>query len=164
MRTALGAAWISVYLVMLAGGGNDLIATHLHLSLNAISCAVRIGFFVVPVAVFVITKRWCLGLQQRDRDKVLHGRETGVIKRLPHGEFTEVHAGLAPAELHRLTRARAAPPLEPPPAVDENGVAHPAGALTRTRARLSRGFHREHARIPEPTAEEYRGITEGHGH
>ncbi|MFD7591275.1 cytochrome bc complex cytochrome b subunit [Kitasatospora sp. NPDC059811] len=164
VRTALGAAWISLYLVMLAGGGNDLIATHLHLSLNAITYAVRIGFFAVPVAIFVITKRWCLGLQRRDRDKVLHGRETGVVRRLPHGEFTEVHAGLAPAELHRLTAHEQPRPLELPAPVDENGVARSAGVLSHTRARLSRGFHGEHARIAEPAAEECREITEGHGH
>ncbi len=164
VRTALGAAWISLYLVMLAGGGNDLIATHLHLSLNTITYAVRAGAFVVPVVVFVVTKRWCLGLQRRDRDKVLHGRETGVIKRLPHGEFTELHAGLTPAELHRLTAHEQPRPLELPAPVDENGVARPAGVLTRTRARLSRGIHGEHAQIPKPTAEEYREITEGHGH
>ena len=27
---------------------------------------------------------------RRDRNKVLHGRETGIIKRLPNGEFIEV--------------------------------------------------------------------------
>ncbi|GAB7186302.1 ubiquinol-cytochrome c reductase cytochrome b subunit [Kitasatospora sp. Ki12] len=164
VRTAFGAAWISLYLVMLVGGGNDLIATHFHLSLNTITYAVRAGFFAVPVAVFVITKRWCLGLQRRDRDKVLHGRETGVVKRLPHGEFTEVHAGLTPAELHRLTAHEQPHPLELPAPVDENGVARPAGALTRTRARLSRGLHGEGSRIPKPTAEEYREITDGPGH
>ncbi|MEV7783245.1 ubiquinol-cytochrome c reductase cytochrome b subunit, partial [Kitasatospora sp. NPDC087315] len=108
--------------------------------------------------------RWCLGLQRRDKEKVLHGRETGVIKRLPHGEFTEVHAPLTAAELHRLTSHEQPRPLELPAAVDENGVAHPAGALTRTRARLSRGLYGEGARIAKPTAEEYREITDGQGH
>ncbi|MEU3560977.1 cytochrome bc complex cytochrome b subunit [Kitasatospora sp. NPDC006786] len=164
VRTALGAAWISLYLVALVAGGNDLVATHLHLSLNSITYAARVGFFAVPVAVFVITKRWCLGLQRRDRDKVLHGRETGVVKRLPHGEFTEVHARLSPRELHRLTAHEQPRPLELPAPVDENGVARPAGVLTRTRTRLSRGFHGEGSRIPKPTAEEFREITEGHGH
>ncbi|MFD7908145.1 cytochrome bc complex cytochrome b subunit, partial [Kitasatospora sp. NPDC059747] len=83
VRTALGAAWISLYLVLLIGGGNDLFATHFHLSLNSITYFVRAGFFVVPVITFIVTKRWCLGLQRRDKEKVLHGRETGVIKRLP---------------------------------------------------------------------------------
>jgi ubiquinol-cytochrome c reductase cytochrome b subunit len=35
--------------------------------------------------VFVITKRFCLALQRRDRDKLLHGYETGTIMRLPSG-------------------------------------------------------------------------------
>ncbi|MFE7190006.1 cytochrome bc complex cytochrome b subunit [Kitasatospora sp. NPDC057541] len=163
VRTALGAAWISLYLVTLAGGGNDLIATHLHLSLNTITYAVRVGFLVVPVAVFVITKRWCLGLQRRDKEKVLHGRETGVIKRLPHGEFVEVHAPLAPAELHRLTAHEQPRALELPAAVDDNGVAHPAGVLDRARARLSRGFHGDGARIAGPTAEEFHRAAAHHG-
>ncbi|MFI6446665.1 cytochrome bc complex cytochrome b subunit [Kitasatospora sp. NPDC050543] len=163
VRTALGAAWISLYLVALVGGGNDLFATHLHLSLNAITYFVRVGLFVVPVLVFVITKRWCLGLQRRDRDKVLHGRETGVIRRLPHGEFVEVHARLPQEKLFELTAHEQPQPIELPAEVDENGVARRAGLLDRTRTRLSRGFYGEGARIPKPTAEEHREITSGHG-
>ncbi len=85
-----------MYMITLVGGGNDLWATHFHLSINAITWFVRIGFFAGPVLAFIITKRICLGLQRRDREKVLHGRETGIIKRLPHGEFIEVHQPLGP--------------------------------------------------------------------
>ncbi len=108
-RTAFGAAWISWYFVLLVGGGNDIWATHFHLSINSITWFVRIGFFVVPVIVFVITKRVCLGLQRRDRDKVLHGRESGIIKRLPHGEFIEVHEPLSRGRPAHAHRARAVP-------------------------------------------------------
>jgi ubiquinol-cytochrome c reductase cytochrome b subunit len=103
VRTAIGASWISLYLILLAGGGNDIVATRLHLSINTVTWAVRIGMFVVPVIVFVATRRICLGLQLRDRELVLHGRETGVIKRLPHGEYVEVHQPLDQARLHTLT-------------------------------------------------------------
>ena len=41
-----------------------------------------------------MTKRICLGLQRRDRDLVLHGRETGRIVRTADGEFIEVHEPL----------------------------------------------------------------------
>ncbi|HEV8561913.1 MAG TPA: cytochrome b, partial [Actinophytocola sp.] len=99
-RTAFGAAWISWYFILLVGGGNDLWATHFHLSINSITWFVRIAFFVVPVLVFIATKRICLGLQRRDRDKVLHGRESGIIKRLPHGEFIEIHQPLGPVDEH----------------------------------------------------------------
>jgi ubiquinol-cytochrome c reductase cytochrome b subunit len=111
VRTAIGAAWISLYLVLLAGGGNDIVATRLHLSINAVTWAVRIAMFAVPAAVFVVTRRICLGLQLRDRELVLHGRETGVIKRLPHGEYVEVHEPLDRARLHTLTAHERPPEL-----------------------------------------------------
>ncbi|MFF3003192.1 cytochrome bc complex cytochrome b subunit [Kitasatospora sp. NPDC057940] len=164
VRTALGAAWISLYLVLLVGGGNDLFATHLHLSINSITYFVRVGFFAVPVITFIVTKRWCLGLQRRDKEKVLHGRETGVIKRLPHGEFVEVHAQLPQKDLYKLTAHEQVQPVELPAQTDENGVAAKAGLLGRTRAKLSRGFYGGGAQIPKPTSEEHHEITSGHGH
>ncbi|WP_369252883.1 cytochrome bc complex cytochrome b subunit [Streptomyces sp. R41] len=103
IRTSLGTAWISLYLILLAGGGNDIVATRFHLSINTVTWTVRTALFVVPVVVFVVTRRICLGLQRRDRELVAHGRATGVIKRLPHGEYVEVHRPLSRAELHTLT-------------------------------------------------------------
>ena len=55
--------------MLLVGGGNDLLATHFHLSINAITWFVRILFFVGPVLAFFVTKRICLGLQRRDRTR-----------------------------------------------------------------------------------------------
>ncbi|GAA2108781.1 cytochrome bc complex cytochrome b subunit [Kitasatospora saccharophila] len=164
VRTAFGAAWIALYLVLLVGGGNDLFATHLHMSINTITYAVRVGFFVVPVLTFIVTKRWCLGLQRRDKDKVLHGRESGIIKRLPHGEFVEVHTPLAQKDLHTLTAHEQPQPLELPAETDENGVARKAGVITKTRVKLSEGFYGEGNQIAKPTSEEYHEITSGHGH
>ncbi|MFE2111622.1 cytochrome bc complex cytochrome b subunit [Kitasatospora sp. NPDC059463] len=164
VRTAFGAAWITLYLILLAAGGNDLLATHFHLSINAITIAARIGFFIGPVIVFVITKRWCLGLQRRDREKVLHGRETGVIKRLQHGEFVEVHAPLPQDRLYTLTSHEQPQPMVLPPEVDENGVARKVSVWTRARAKLSRGFYGEGAQIAKPAAEEHQEISSGHGH
>jgi ubiquinol-cytochrome c reductase cytochrome b subunit len=42
VRTALGAAWLSVYAVVLLGAANDVIATRFHVSVNAVTWAVRI--------------------------------------------------------------------------------------------------------------------------
>ncbi|MEU1629132.1 cytochrome bc complex cytochrome b subunit [Streptomyces sp. NPDC020096] len=164
VRTGFGAAWISWYLILLVGGGNDLWATHFNLSINAITWTVRIGFFVIPVLTFVITKRICLGLQHRDRDKVLHGRETGVIKRLPHGEFIEVHEPLPQDQMHTLTAHDQPEPLEVGPEVDENGVRRKLDRKTKLRAKLSRSMYGEGAQIPKPTAAEHAEITSGHGH
>ncbi|MFJ5924079.1 cytochrome bc complex cytochrome b subunit [Kitasatospora sp. NPDC092948] len=164
VRTALGAAWISLYVVLLVGGGNDLFATHLHMSINTITYMVRVGFFVVPVITFFVAKRWCLGLQRRDKDKVLHGRESGIIKRLPHGEFVEVHTPLSQKDLHTLTSHEQPQPLELPAETDENGVARKAGVVAKTRTKLSEGFYGEGNQIAKPTSEEYLEITSGHGH
>lgn len=162
VRTALGAAWISLYLILLVGGGNDLFATHFHLSINAITWAVRIGFFVVPVVTFIVTKRICMGLQRRDRDKVLHGRETGIIKRLPHGEFIEVHEPLKPGQLYTLTSHDQLDPFEAEGGTDENGVARKVKRSHRLKARLSRGYFGEESQIPKPTPEEHAEIASHH--
>ncbi|MDH6125070.1 ubiquinol-cytochrome c reductase cytochrome b subunit [Kitasatospora sp. GP82] len=164
VRTGLGAAWIGLYVVLLVGGGNDLFATHFHLSLNSITWFCRIGFFVVPVVVYFITKRWCLGLQRRDWEKVLHGRESGIIVRKPHGEFIEVHEPLSPAQLHSYTAHEQYQPVELPPAVDENGVALKVSRLARWRAKLSKHYFGQYSQIAKPTAEEYEEISSGHGH
>ena len=161
VRTGLGVAWLSLYVVLLIGGGNDVVATHLHLSINAITWFVRISVFVVPVLAFVVTKRVCLGLQRRDRDKVLHGRESGVIRRLPHGEYVEVHEPLAQAQLHTLTQHEQNGHYEIGPLVDAHGVRRPVTASMRVRARLARAMFGPETQIPKPTPEECRELTSG---
>ncbi|GLX23852.1 MULTISPECIES: cytochrome bc complex cytochrome b subunit [Streptomyces] len=163
-RTAFGVAWIAEYIVLLIGGGNDMFAQYFHLSINSITWFVRIGFFVVPVLAFIVTKRICLGLQRRDHDKVLHGRETGIIKRLPHGEFVEVHEPLSQGKLHTLTAHEQYKPVEIGPTVDENGVERKVTRGEKLRAKLSKGFYAENNQIPKPTVEEYKEIQSGHGH
>ncbi|MGW5467810.1 cytochrome bc1 complex cytochrome b subunit [Streptomyces chartreusis] len=164
VRTGLGAAWLSLYAVLLIGGGNDIVATHLHLSINVITWFVRIAVFVVPVLTYVVTKRICLGLQRRDRDKVLHGRETGTIKRLPHGEYIEVHEPLTQGQLHTLTQHEQHPPYEIGPTVDANGVRRRVAPSQRVRARLARAMFGSASRIEKPTVEEYREVTSGEHH
>ncbi|WP_351228269.1 cytochrome bc complex cytochrome b subunit [Streptomyces sp. NPDC002133] len=163
-RTAFGVAWITMYMVMLIGGGNDLWATHFNLSINAITWFVRIFFIVGPVVAFIVTKRICLGLQRRDKDKVLHGRESGIIKRLPHGEFVEIHEPLSPGDRYTLTAHEQYKPAEIGPTVDENGVERKVKSAEKLRARLSKSYFGEENQIPKPSAEEHREITSGHGH
>ncbi|MEL3948862.1 cytochrome bc1 complex cytochrome b subunit [Streptomyces sp. LNU-CPARS28] len=164
VRTGLGVAWLTLYGVLMVGGGNDLWATHFHLSINAITWFVRVAFFVAPPLAFVVTRRICLGLQRRDRDKVLHGRESGIIKRLPHGEYVEVHEPLSQAERYRLTAHEQPQPHEVGPLVDANGVARKVPRSERLRARLSRAMYGPGAQVPKATAEEYRRIHSGDGH
>ncbi|KUL48078.1 MULTISPECIES: cytochrome b [unclassified Streptomyces] len=163
VRTGLGVAWLSLFGVLMIGGGNDLWATHFHLSINVITWFVRIGFFVVPVVAYLVTHRVCLGLQHRDRDKVLHGRESGTVKRLPHGEYVEVHEPLPQGELYRLTAHEQQRPLEIGPLVDDNGVVRKVPRSLRLRSRLSRAMYGPKAQVPKATPQEYLAIHRGEG-
>jgi ubiquinol-cytochrome c reductase cytochrome b subunit len=100
VRTALGVMGISFYTVLVLSGSNDLIAYFFDISLNATTWAGRIGVLVVPPIAYWVTYRICLGLQRSDRAVLEHGIETGIIKRLPHGEFIEVHQPLAGVDDH----------------------------------------------------------------
>jgi ubiquinol-cytochrome c reductase cytochrome b subunit len=157
-RTAFVASIAALYLVLFFGGANDVLAERFHLSLNQITWTVRIGVFVVPALAYVVTRRICLGLQLRDRDKVLHGRETGRIRRLPHGEFVEVHERLdREAEYTILARAQREI-LPAPVAEDADGVPNPDAHKQMLRHRVSRWLYGN--QIPQPTPEEMRHALE----
>ncbi|MFL0276126.1 cytochrome bc complex cytochrome b subunit [Mycobacterium sp. SMC-19] len=100
VRTAIGAMAISFYMVLTLAAMNDIIAWKFHISLNATTWIGRIGMVVLPPLVFFITYRWCIGLQRSDRDVLEHGIETGIIKRLPHGAYIELHQPLGPVDDH----------------------------------------------------------------
>jgi ubiquinol-cytochrome c reductase cytochrome b subunit len=157
-RTAIGAMSLTFTLVALINGGNDLIATHFDLSINQIMWFSRIGIILLPPIAFVITKRICLSLQRSDREMVLHGRETGRLVMLPHGEFIEVHEPLSPQKSYLLTQHEQTPPLELTQE-DGRGVANPQGIKGKLRSRMSRAAQEQ---IPKPTTSEMLEIEEGH--
>ncbi|MEW2389150.1 cytochrome bc complex cytochrome b subunit [Streptomyces venezuelae] len=161
VRTGLGVAWLALFGVLMVGGGNDLWVTHFQLSINAVTWFVRIGAFVVPALAFFVTHRICLGLQRRDQGKVLHGRETGTIRRLPHGEYVEIHERLPQSELYRLTAHEQPRPYEVGPAVDANGVTRKIRPTERLRARLARAMYGPKAQVPKATPEEYMAVQRG---
>jgi ubiquinol-cytochrome c reductase cytochrome b subunit len=100
VRTAIGAMALSFYVVLWISGGNDLIADKFNISLNAMTWIGRIGLIVVPPIAYWVAYRMCLGLQMHDREVLEHGVETGIIRRLPHGEFIEVHQPLGQVDAH----------------------------------------------------------------
>jgi ubiquinol-cytochrome c reductase cytochrome b subunit len=151
-RTALGAVAITFYILLWIGGGNDIIATHFDLSINAITWTLRVLLIVLPPIVYVITRRVCLSLQRRDRDKLLHGYETGTIMRMPSGEFIEVHAPVSDVERAKLMAGEVYQPLQLDRTPDENGVRPKLPPGSRLRAKLSQWYFGE--QIPKPTEEE----------
>ena len=100
VRTGLGAMALIFYFWLLIASGNDIIAYVFDMSINATIWAGRIGLLLLPPLAYYATYRICLGLQRGDRAVLEHGIETGIIKRLPHGEFIEVHQPLAGVDTH----------------------------------------------------------------
>ncbi|KAA8884003.1 ubiquinol-cytochrome c reductase cytochrome b subunit [Nocardia colli] len=100
VRTAIGAMSIGFYVVLTLSCVNDIVALKFDISLNATTWMGRIGILVVPPLAYFIAYRFCIGLQRSDRAVLEHGIETGVIKRLPHGEYIEVHQPLGPVDDH----------------------------------------------------------------
>jgi ubiquinol-cytochrome c reductase cytochrome b subunit len=99
-RVGIGMMSLAFFIVATISGGNDVIADKFHISLNAMTWAGRIGLVLLPPLAYYISVRICLGLQQHDRQVLAHGVETGIIKRLPNGQFVEVHQPLGPVDDH----------------------------------------------------------------
>ncbi len=138
-RTALGVAGMTCYAMFWLSGGNDILATRFHLSLNAITIFMRIAVFVAPIIAFIITRRICLSLQRADRERTLHGSEDGVIVRSPAGGYGEGHVPVPVDEQFTLTQHVQHTPLEAGPTTDGSGVAREA-EVGGFRARVSRWF------------------------
>ena len=100
VRTGIGAMALSFYIILTLSCMNDVIAYKFHVSLNATTWMGRIGLIVVPPLAYFVAYRWALALQRSDRQVLAHGIETGLIKRLPQGEYIEVHQPLGPVDSH----------------------------------------------------------------
>ncbi|MDR8413877.1 ubiquinol-cytochrome c reductase cytochrome b subunit [Nonomuraea sp. 3-1Str] len=152
-RTSIGMAAIVFYGVLWLLGANDELSANFQISLNWTTYAGRVLVFLLPALAYVITYRICLGLQRHDAGVVSHGVESGVIKRLPHGEFIEVHTPAAD-DIEAHVRGKEAVPMLP---VEADGAGIPPkgmrGPLGKLRARMSRAYGGEKI-----------ALDEGHGH
>jgi quinol---cytochrome-c reductase cytochrome b subunit len=160
-RTATMVALMTMYGLFWAAGGNDIIAIKLHLSINQITYFMRAAVFIGPVIAFVITRRWCISLQRKDNETLLHGYETGIIMRSPEGGYSERHLPLPESRAYTLTARDRDPEANGHhAAVDANGVAAPgAGRLEGLRTRLRTLMWSDN--VQKPTREE---LDEGHHH
>ncbi|HOT56943.1 MAG TPA: ubiquinol-cytochrome c reductase cytochrome b subunit [Ornithinibacter sp.] len=140
VRTGIGMAGITAYSVFMFAAGNDIMAIKLGMSINDITWFFRIGLFVLPPLMFWVTKRICLSLQRRDRDTVLHGRETGTIIRTPDGKYFERHDTELTADQWVLVQHDPVAPLELETEVDEHGVARKTSRLAKAKVALSRFY------------------------
>ncbi|THJ67113.1 ubiquinol-cytochrome c reductase cytochrome b subunit [Arthrobacter echini] len=145
-RTAIGVAGVVFYCVMWAAASSDLIATHFMVSLNDVTYWLRALVIIGPILGFMVSRRISLALQRKDREIALHGRETGRIVRLPHGEFIEVHEPVDDYKLYTLTSFDSPRVSQPTP--DENGK---VSRLDKVHGRLSRFFFEDRVAPVRPS-------------
>ena len=102
VRAGAGMMALTFYGVLVACGANDIFASIFHISLNALTWAGRVAIIILPPIAYKVTKLICEALNRKDAEARAHGYETGIIRRLPTGEFIEVHAPLPPAHSAHL--------------------------------------------------------------
>jgi ubiquinol-cytochrome c reductase cytochrome b subunit len=162
-RTALGMAALTTYGVLMFAAGNDLMAIKLGLSINDITHTLQAAFFIAPPIAFWVTKRICLSLQRRDRDLVLHGRETGRIIRTADGRFFEQHEPLDEFTRWNLVQHEPHEVLTLEAGTDQHGVASPLARTEKARSALSR-FYFTDSINPVTPGELAAAHHDGHGH
>jgi len=154
VRTGLGVMALTFYGILFIGGQNDILAKTFDWSLQATSWTLRVLILTLPPLMFYITKRICLGLQHHDEELLHHGIETGIIRRLPSGEYIEVTAPLPPERASVLAMQLGVEHDGHPPALPHaNGrgadapsepISRPVSPLSRARASIENFFFERH--------------------
>ncbi|HET7531205.1 MAG TPA: ubiquinol-cytochrome c reductase cytochrome b subunit [Mycobacteriales bacterium] len=150
VRTGLGVMSIVFYGVLYVGGQNDVLANTFHWNLQDTTWTLRVLLIVAPPIAFYLTKRLCLGLQHHDEELLHHGIETGIIRRLPSGEYIEVTEPLPEQrravlamqlgeDLHEPGAIAEAPSTNGHGANGQHAIGRPVSPLARARASLE-GF------------------------
>jgi len=158
-RTAFFAAMVTLYGLLWAAGGNDILAVVFGLNLNHITYFMRVAVFVLPIVVFILTRRWCISLQRHDNEVLLHGYETGIIMRSPEGGYSERHLPIEADRAYTLTARERDEVYVLESSENEHGVAAPGAWKQRLRARLSAYWYGDN--VQKPTRQE---LEEAHEH
>ncbi|HEX9044830.1 MAG TPA: ubiquinol-cytochrome c reductase cytochrome b subunit, partial [Candidatus Limnocylindrales bacterium] len=89
MRTATGAAAISLFVVVTLAGANDVIGIFLDIPIETLTGVLRVLVVAVPVVAWLLTYR--LASHRRDRGAPSGGRPRGIrLRRTASGGFEEV--------------------------------------------------------------------------
>ncbi|MCU8595571.1 cytochrome b [Streptomyces sp. A13(2022)] len=166
VRTGLGVAAICFYGVLLLAGGNDILAHTFDLSLNLLTWVFRVSLVLLPPLSFMAAKRVCLALQERERERLAEGEETGEVRQTLAGGYVEEHAPLDAAERYVLRSRNEPEPLAPVPAPDGEAEAEAdagdAPRVGRLRATLSEWYYGDRVDV-EPEPEPSPGARSGPG-
>ncbi|MGW2366645.1 cytochrome bc1 complex cytochrome b subunit [Streptomyces sp. NPDC001667] len=139
-RTALGVAGIVFYAVLLAAGGNDVVAYTFRVSVNTLTWIFRAAVVLGPVVAFMLAKRACLALQDHDRKTLAEGEESGEVEQSVEGGLSEGHRPLSARRGYRLMVRDIPLPL---PAAED-----PASRRQRLRTALSGWYYRDRVELP----------------
>ncbi|MDX6326865.1 MAG: ubiquinol-cytochrome c reductase cytochrome b subunit, partial [Nocardioidaceae bacterium] len=149
-RTAFLVGMMTLYGLLWAAGGNDILAVLFNLNLNYITYFMRVAIFILPVFAFWITRRWCIALQRSDQNRVLHGLESGIIMRSPEGGYSERHEPISIDEAYTLMSRDEEEVYQAPPATDLNGVKSRKVRMMQLRAKASEYWFGSNIRKPTP--------------
>jgi len=163
-RTAFMVALMTMYGLFWIAGGNDIIAIRFDLSINQITYILRVMVFLGPIIAFIVTRRWCISLQRHDREKVLHGYESGILERSPEGAYSERHQPLPAGDTFTITQRDGDEVYTLESEKDANGVQAPGTRGQRLRARLSAWYAGSNVQPLTPAEIEEAQHHGDHGH
>ncbi|MFF4326839.1 cytochrome bc complex cytochrome b subunit [Streptomyces sp. NPDC001591] len=145
VRTGLGAAALSWYAVLLLAGAQDILAFVFAVPLPELTWTLRAAFFAVPAAVFWLTRRLCLALQDRERELLTGGEETGLVRQGVEGGFHPALRSLPADERYAMLVGDRPRPLE-----DDRDPTRslPRRLLERARAAVSSWYYRDRVAYP----------------
>ncbi|MEZ0073850.1 cytochrome bc complex cytochrome b subunit [Planotetraspora sp. GP83] len=155
-RTAIGVAGITFYGILWLLGANDEISAFFHVGLYETTIFGRFAIFIGPALAYLIAYQICIGLQHRDAEVLSHGVESGVIRRMPSGEYIEVHTPAAEDIAEHIRGKAEIPVIES--GVDSGGIPPKLArtVLGRLRARMSRTYGTDHVPLDEAHKEAHK--------
>jgi ubiquinol-cytochrome c reductase cytochrome b subunit len=93
VRTALGVATLTFYLILFIAGGNDVLAAQFDVSVNAITYTLRVLVFVLPALTAFIAYKLCKELARRSP---LPEPASTIVRRTPEGGYVDVEPPAVP--------------------------------------------------------------------
>jgi ubiquinol-cytochrome c reductase cytochrome b subunit len=92
LRSAIGAAGVAFFGVLLLAGGNDVLATFLQIEVDSLNTFLRWALLLGPVVAFAATWAICRDLRARDVHPVERVERTTFV-RTSEGGFAEAPEG-----------------------------------------------------------------------
>jgi quinol-cytochrome oxidoreductase complex cytochrome b subunit len=127
VRTALGAAGVTFYGVLLLAGGNDVVSQSFRISVNTLTWILRTALVLAPIAAFLLTRRLCHAMTGKEQQQLEEGEETGEVRQTVEGGYDSDHRPVS-AFRPGAPRAPLSPGRSPGPRTGRRTPEHPGTA------------------------------------